>query len=284
MGAVTFSLDPLLLDCLRGVLHSEVFVETGTFEGATAELAASRFLKVHTVELSHEYWQIARERLGAFPSVNLHEGESSTVLKQIGAGLKSRKVIYWLDAHWCDIGESAGAETQCPLLAELDAIGFLNSDSAVLIDDARLFLCPPPGSHRAEQWPTFDSIVRRLLTLGADHRVAVLNDVICLVPEIATSALRQLALDQAYDWLEAAQKARQYDEMFSQLDGKDKLINELHFEAGRLQRELAQTTLRVHQLDKLYHATSDDPVKLLGLCARALARKCRRTLGFRKSA
>ena len=148
--------------CLRAALGFEVFVETGTFEGATAALAASRVAEVHTVELSEEFYRRARERLNELKSVHIYHGDSAAVLKDLQPQLAGRGVLYWLDAHWCDAGSTAGAESQCPLLDELAAIGELNTRKApVLIDDARLFLCPPAGSHRSEQWPSLDDLVRQ---------------------------------------------------------------------------------------------------------------------------
>jgi hypothetical protein len=285
MGAVTFSLDPALLDCLRGALQLDVFVETGTFEGATAELAAASFPEVHTVELSDEYYRKAKERLSSYTSVHVYRGDSVAVLKQLQPRLASRGVLYWLDAHWCDASDTAGAESQCPLLEELAAIGEINANSVILIDDARLFLCPPPGTHRPEQWPSLDALVRRLLGLGLAHELVVLNDVICLYPRKVEATLRQLALRHAYDWLAAADKARGYDEMLKQMIDKEELIMRLHTEAGRLQTVLAETTKLLHRcdgtyrdLDEEYRQTLESPKKLASLCARAVRSSLRRSL------
>src|SRR5262249_37301762 len=78
-----------------------------------------------------------------------------------------------------------GAQNECPLLAELDAIGTLNSESAILIDDARLFLAPPPPPHDAEQWPLIDEVVLRLRSLAETHATWVINDVLVFAPRHA---------------------------------------------------------------------------------------------------
>jgi hypothetical protein len=284
MGAVTFSLDPALLDCLRAALRAEVFVETGTFEGATAAMAAASFPEVHSVELSEEYFRRARERLSGLPGVQLHHGPSARVLRDLRPRLQNRRAIYWLDAHWCEAGATAGAESQCPLLDELTAVARLNEDSAVLIDDARLFLCPPAGAHRAEQWPSLDGLVRRLLGLGVDHELMILNDVICLYPRRAADAMRALAPAHAFDWLRAADKSRDYDKVSAQLAEKESLIARLHGEAGRLQQDLAATCENMRRMEQRYLATLKHPLKLAGFYAKAVAKKCGQTVFRRKSA
>jgi hypothetical protein len=284
MGAVTFSLAPTLFDCLRAALRLEVFVETGTFEGATAELAATKVAEVHTVELSEECYRRARERLKGLSSVRTYHGESAAVLKEIRPQLTGKGVLYWLDAHWCDAGSTAGNESQCPLLDELAAIGELNDDSAILVDDARLFLCPPAGSHRAEQWPTLNDILRRLLRLGHSHEIMVFNDVICLFPAKAAGALRRLALEEAFDWLGAADKARAYDQMLAQMQGKDALIARLHDEARQMRQMLAETHERLRLSEENKRLMLERPVKLAGMCAKAVAKKCGRAVLRRKSA
>jgi hypothetical protein len=282
MGAVTFSLDPKLLDCLRAALRAEVFVETGTFEGSTAAMAAESFPEVHTVELSDEYFRRSRERLGGLAGVHSHHGRSAGVLCDLRPRLQNRRAIYWLDAHWCEAGETAGADCQCPLLEELSAIARLNEDSALLIDDARLFLCPPAGDHRAEQWPSLDDLVRRLLALGAGHELMILNDVICLYPHKAAPAMCALAPAHAFDWLRAADRSRDYEKLSAQLEGKEALIARLHDEAGRLRQDLAATIERMQQMDENYRKTLKHPLKLARFYAGAVARKCGQTVLRRK--
>jgi hypothetical protein len=269
MGAVTFSLDPLLLDCLKTVLSLDVFVETGTFEGATTELAAGSFAEVHSIELSRDYYERASARLARFPRVHLHRGESPAVLTQLRPRLAGQGILYWLDAHWCDASDTAGAEAQCPLHDELAAIGQLGENSVVLIDDARLFLCPPRGTHRSEHWPSFDSLARQLLSLGSDRELLVLNDVICLIPSKASAAVRQLALQHGFDWLEAAAKSRGYDEMLRQMGEKEALISHLHTEAERLRQELIAETMQLRELKAHLEVTLHKPLRLAKLCAMA---------------
>ncbi len=284
MGAVTFSLDPVLLDCLRSALRPEVFVETGTFEGGTAEQAAAAVPEVHTVELAEEYYRRARERLARFPSVHVYHGESPAVLRSLRPRLEGRRVIYWLDAHWCDAGETAGAESQCPLLDELAAIGNLNAGSAVLIDDARFFLCPPPGAHRVEQWPSLDGLVSRLFATGPAHELMIVSDVICLYPRSAADAMRGLARAHAFDWLRAADKARAYDALLAQLAEKEALIGKLHGAAEDLRASLIAAHERIRFNEERYERLLRTPLKYARMSARVAASGLFRKVLPRKSA
>ena len=142
MGAVTFSIDSELVRVLRQLLPLKYFVETGTFEGETVEQVRLLFEEIHSVELAEDYHSQAVERFRDIPEVHLYQGDSEAVLKSLHPQLNSEAVLYWLDAHWCVADKTAGYQSQCPLLQELDALKTLNLNSVILIDDARLFLCP----------------------------------------------------------------------------------------------------------------------------------------------
>ena len=60
MGAVNFSLDRKLVECLKESLPLDVLVETGTFEGDTIANVGELFSEVYSVELSEELYQKAR--------------------------------------------------------------------------------------------------------------------------------------------------------------------------------------------------------------------------------
>src|SRR5262249_4016615 len=151
VGAIHFSLDPELINALRRSLSLATFVETGTFNGDTTASVAPLFARVFTVELSVELHRRARDRLAAYPNVRAIEGSSPAILRSLRTDLSASGVLYWLDAHWC--GEAtAGQSQECPLLSELEAIGTLNDDSVVLIDDARFFTAPAPAPHNPGEW------------------------------------------------------------------------------------------------------------------------------------
>src|SRR6476660_2378331 len=126
MGAIHFSLDPELANLLRQKLQIRIFFETGTFEASTALSMAPLFERLYTVELSAKLYENAVKKLAHFPNVEVIRGNSPEVFRE--------RVLYWLDAHWCNITEADGAIEECALLAELQAIERLNENSVVLID------------------------------------------------------------------------------------------------------------------------------------------------------
>jgi hypothetical protein len=103
------------------------------------------------------------------------------VIPASSSGPASSPTLYWLDAHWSS-GTAAGKENECPLLDEIRLTSPGHPSDCYLIDDARLFLEPPPPPHRAEQWPTFDDICAVARSERPDHSVAVAGDVIVIAP------------------------------------------------------------------------------------------------------
>ena len=108
MGAVTFSIDPVLVECLREVLPLATFVETGTFEGETITRMRPYFDEIHSVELSDSHFEAAVERFASYPNVHLHHGDSPEILSRLRPALAEKSVLFWLDAHWCVAASTAG--------------------------------------------------------------------------------------------------------------------------------------------------------------------------------
>lgn len=226
MGAVHFSIDPKLVSILQQELPLSVFVETGTFEGESIQRTRPFFQKIYSSEWSEKYFRKASKRFEGEDSVCLFHGESAKFLKDLRPALKDTSVLYWLDAHWCAEDKTDGNHCQCPLLDELNEISGLNSLSVLLIDDARLFLSPPPLPHDISQWPRFDSIVRKLFTLSSTHDVMVLNDMILYFPQHIRDSVNKYALEYSVDWLSVFDKSRHYDSLLLQLKEKDLAIQE----------------------------------------------------------
>jgi hypothetical protein len=183
MGAVHFSIDPELVQALKQKLPLQLFFETGTYKGDTAAFVADKFADVFTVERSALLYLKASKRLKEFPNVTALLGNSPDLIAEMRLELASQSVVYWLDAHWCG-GETSGATEECPLLAELAAIGDLNENSVILVDDARYFISPPPHPHDAAHWPDLDSIMLALHSIAKNtHRTWVINDVLIFAPK-----------------------------------------------------------------------------------------------------
>jgi hypothetical protein len=89
--------------------------------------------------------------------------------------------VFWLDGHW-SAGDTAGEGDECPLLEELATIG---PQHAILIDDARLFIEPPPPPHDPSQWPTLEQVMAAL----AQREVTIREDVVVALPRRLRSRL-----------------------------------------------------------------------------------------------
>ena len=243
MGAVNFSLSPDLVQALADALPLEVLVETGTFEGDTIAGLLSRFQEVYSVELSPHYFEKAKARFANEPHVHLTHGDSSHYLKELAPALSARGVLYYLDAHWCVATNTAGARSQCPLLDEIGAIRRLGETSVLVIDDARLFLAPPPEPHDISQWPSFDEIVTALRRLSDRHELMVVNDVIAFYPPAARDSIHRFARTHGVDWLRARQSQLENTALRASLEDKEKVI--------RMQQDsIAQLHERLEQMAK----------------------------------
>lgn len=174
--------------------HEEAtFVETGTYLGDTALWAASRFARVVTIENSHAIYEKTVSKLKYTKNIEFRFGDSRTQLDTILSGLKSTAVI-WLDSHWCG-SESYGANDQCPLLDELAVINRSSVAHYLFIDDARLFLSPPPLPNAIDAWPTIDRICHALAQGSYRRYVVVFEDVIIAVPFEARALLANWCQD-----------------------------------------------------------------------------------------
>lgn len=100
----------------------------------------------------------------------------------------SAPALLWLDAHCCGTDQTvtAGEVDQCPLPRKLAEIARSPFEHAILVDDARYFLAPPPSPNRIEQWPDAAAAVAALDEGRADRLVAVINDVFFRVPAALT--------------------------------------------------------------------------------------------------
>jgi hypothetical protein len=224
MGAVTFSLDIKLLEELKNSCDFGIFVETGTFKGDTVDATRSYFNNVRSIEMSRTLYEAARERFIDDDKVDLYLGDSAEILGRMSTELSKESVLYWLDAHWCVADSTSGETSQCPLLMEIQQIHKLNIDSVILIDDARLFLAPPPAPHDVAQWPTLHQIIESLQSISTQHEIMIVNDIIAFYPNAAKEAVVKYARGQGVDWLDAANCLKQNGSFLTQLEEKEAVI------------------------------------------------------------
>jgi hypothetical protein len=208
MGAIHFSIDSELVQALRRGLELNTLVETGSYMGDTAAYAADKFADVFTIELSTTIYMKTAHRLKQYKNVNALLGNSAEILQALHSELNEKSVVYWLDAHWCG-GETSDAAGECPLLEELAAIGNLNDQSVVLIDDARYFISPPPNIFRAAHWPSLEQITSALAAMtNGSHKMWIINDVIIYAPRSVTHYVVQYGQTWGQDLLDIVHKAR----------------------------------------------------------------------------
>ena len=185
MGIYTMGPPEELVRLLQQTFALTDFIETGTYQGATAAWAAERFQRVVSIELSSLLYKAARHHYAGTPNIEVRHGDSGGVLRDLVPALE-KPALFWLDAHWSG-GPTAGEDYECPLLAEIAAIDASPLPHFMLIDDARLFVAPPPPPHRPEQWPDLAAI--RAALGGKDRYVMVFQDVIVAAPRAAEACI-----------------------------------------------------------------------------------------------
>ena len=182
MGAYSFSIPTELLGYAKDLLKCSLFVETGTFHGASSIMASRIFNRVITCEYSTEIRAIALSNFKGFGNIESHQGDSPDFLSKIHPEVVGQSTCYWLDAHWCASHIEVGSPGQTRILEELAAIGTLNDDSVIFIDDARYYIAPPKSPNKWEDWPDLQAVIEALKQTGRSHFVMIYNDVICCVP------------------------------------------------------------------------------------------------------
>ncbi|HEX2852176.1 MAG TPA: glycosyltransferase [Opitutaceae bacterium] len=250
MGDIKFSIDTGLVEALKSVLPLPVFVETGTFEGDAIELARPYFEEIHSIELSPEYFEHAKKRFKGMKGVNFYLGDSGKMLADLRPKFAGRSALFWLDAHWCVAQDTGGEKSQCPLLDEIRGIGPLNEDSAIMIDDARLFASPPPQPHEISQWPRLDQVVDTLRSVGGKtHELKIFNDVIVFAPLKANAALTSYMTRNTVTLLKIKDKADGYDILDAQLKEKQTEIAALKKAAVEKDTEIGQLKNAANEKD-----------------------------------
>lgn len=227
MGAITFSLDHNLVRSLKNALPLTTFVETGTFKGDTIAAMHSFFDSLISIELSDILWLEASNRFNQDKHIKILQGNSADLLGDVSKELSEESILYWLDAHWCVAENTSGEESQCPLIEEIQSISRLNEQSVILIDDARLFLAPPPKPHDIKQWPLFNQVILALYALSSSHEIIIVNDVIIFHPTSIRHEIENYARQNGVDWLHASQSLLENQSLRGELELKEHVIQDL---------------------------------------------------------
>lgn len=127
-----------------------ILVETGTYYGEMIQALRGDFARLCSIELSPALHALARRRFAGDPRIEILQGDSGERLRDVVPTL-DRPTLFWLDGHWSS-GLTAGADTDAPVLRELDHIlDGPDLGHAIVIDDARDF-----GSDPA--YPTIEQV------------------------------------------------------------------------------------------------------------------------------
>lgn len=180
-----------LVSKIQESYNVQLFVETGTYHGNTALWAAEHFKTVITIEASPEIYAQVIATHSQVKNVKFLYGHSKEQLATLVPSM-NEPCIFWLDSHWCG-GVSYGESDECPLLEELLIINRSDQDHFILIDDARLFLNPPPPPHCPEQWPNINAVFDVLAAHGSRY-TSVFEDMIVSVPQFAKSVVAEYLL------------------------------------------------------------------------------------------
>jgi len=127
---------------LAGLDPSEIYVETGTFEGENLSriVLSQSFYRIISIELDPKWYEYNSKRFSDLPSIELIHSDSPSGLRRIKFRTGNR-VTFFLDAHYSGPGTAKG-ELENPLLEELRVITTLlptlDRDSVICIDDIRL--------------------------------------------------------------------------------------------------------------------------------------------------
>jgi len=157
------------------------FVETGTYDGATAIKMAKIFERVWTIEVSWDLYAKAKINLKSYSNIESVFGDSTDVLPSVLQKIR-KPAVFWLDAHWSG-GDTGQGTSECPVTSEISLIRADNADHVILIDDARYFLAPPPLPHKRDEWPDITQIVDTLQHHKPEPYILILEDVIVAVPK-----------------------------------------------------------------------------------------------------
>ncbi len=189
MGIIRMGPPTEIIYKLKEVYGINNFIETGTYQGHTAYWASQIFEQVFTIEYSQDIYQKVTEKYCHIKNIDFLYGDSRNLLDSTVSQLESSS-LFWLDAHWSG-GLTYGERDECPLIAEIEVINCSDCEHFIFIDDARLFLSPPPQPHLPQQWPDISAVLN-LLNSGKNSRyIVIVDDVIIAVPALAKELIIQ---------------------------------------------------------------------------------------------
>jgi hypothetical protein len=124
-------------------------------------------------------------------------GDTRSVLSR-EVELLDGPAVVWLDSHWSG-GATYGEARECPLLSEIETLRSARHEHYLFIDDARLFVAPPPKPHDMDQWPGLVQVLGALTRGQRPLETLILGDAFVAVPARARPLVWAFAQDVATD-------------------------------------------------------------------------------------
>jgi hypothetical protein len=155
---------------LRHAVPGSLFIETGTYKGATSRYFHKRGFKVATIEihkpLFDQYSPLLRKQ-----GIDARLGDSADVVPALLADYAaSPSFTLFLDGHYSS-GITGQGEHAVPIVREFDALiafarAHRDKDIAVIVDDVRLFM---PGGDPI--YPARASLLAFAEAMGAPWKI-----------------------------------------------------------------------------------------------------------------
>lgn len=159
MSKPSFSVPRDLVLKIKDKYSLNIFVETGTYMGKSAEWASKHFDEVYTIEWLTEYWIKASSYLSLYPHIYCCLNDSRLVLPDIMEMIGECGTLFYLDAHWGLSARYGRPEVDSCALEEVLLINqWTNPHHAIVVDDADKF----SGPH----WPDKDALFLALCNNG----------------------------------------------------------------------------------------------------------------------
>ena len=206
LGNVGFHALRDLSMALRDTAGITTFIETGTYKAETTQWASSEFKKVVTIEAHKDFYDRATRIFEDNKRVRCVFGDSLNQLPKVINRLR-KPTILWLDAHKCRFEDSLTA-SECPLLAELETIKATGVNHIIMIDDARMFIEPPPKPYDPKQWPTLEQVKAAFptgyeSTIWHDAIIAVPAELMPVVDRFTKSSEMEIVVLTSNDYVHA---------------------------------------------------------------------------------
>jgi hypothetical protein len=171
------------MNMMRGYARSydlHVLIESGSGYGTTPGGLIEDFDKIITIELDEGLYDHCRARFAPFAHVTCLHGNSGELLKHLV--IDHQPILFWLDGHYSGDGTAKAADSDTPIVAELEAAVTAPKGSVILIDDARLFGGMPEHTEEFKGYPHYEWVAET--AIKNDFDCDLKDDIFRLTPRV----------------------------------------------------------------------------------------------------